>query len=102
MAESGLLARKFLIDKKSIKMEDCIMYIEQFKPDDKTWFYNLCTKEQEWKDKTGTVQTGLLPWVEIKKKFYDKYFPATGELSRRMKLFTGWEIKEDTAEAEKK
>ncbi len=90
---NGLLARKFLVDKKSIKMEDCIMYIEQFKPEDKSWFFHLSTDEVEQQDGKKAVR----PWVEIKKEFYNKYFPASGELSKRMKLFAGWDIADETA-----
>ena len=95
MAETkSLLEKKFLLEKKSIKMEDCIMFIEQFHADDKSWFYHLCTDEVETTDKNGNTSKGVRPWLSVKKAFYEKYFPSTGELSRRMKLFADWNIDE--------
>ena len=97
MAEKNtLLAKKFLQNKKSITLEDCMMYVEEYKPEDKKWFYHLCIDEVPVKDKDGneTGENAVRPFLTIKKAFYDKYFPASGELSKRMKLFADWGIEE--------
>ena len=94
--KNTLLAKKFLLDRKSIKLEDCMMYVEEYKPADKNWFYHLCMDEVPVKDKDGneTGEKAVLPFLTIKKAFYDKYFPASGELSKRMKLFADWGIED--------
>lgn len=87
----GFLTKKFLLDKRAIKMEDCILYIEQLHPEDKGWFYHLCVDEVELTDKHGNKTVGVRPWLTIKTEFYKKYFPATAELTRRMKLLSDWQ-----------
>lgn len=99
-----LLAKKFLLDKKGITLEDCMMYVETYKPEDKSWFYHLCVDEVPVKDKEGNeikvkdkdgnevVKTDVRPFLVIKKEFYEKYFPASGELSKRMKMFADWDV----------
>ena len=86
-----ILERKFLFEKKSVKLEDCKEYIEAFHPEDKEWFYKLCCKPQPL-EKNGepTDEKGLLPFLTIKSKFYEKYFPQETALSTRMKLFRDW------------
>ena len=87
----GLLKKKFLLNKRAIKLEDCIVFIEQLYPEDKNWFFHLCTDEVELTDKHGNKSKGVRPWMTIKQEFYNRYFPSTAELSRRMKLFSDWQ-----------
>lgn len=88
--------RKFLLEKRTVKLEDFKAYIEEYHPEDKAWFYKLCCNEQPLKDKDGieTGENGLLPFLAIKKAFYEKYFPEEDTLSKRMKIFSDWEIPE--------
>ena len=88
-----ILERKFLLEKKSVKLEDCKEYIEECHPEDKAWFYALCCEEQPL-EKNGeqTGEKGLLPFLTIKIKFYERYFPQETALSTRMKLFRDWNI----------
>lgn len=90
----SMLSKKFMLSKRSITMEDCMVYIEQYKPDDKTWFYHLCVDEVEQTDKNGKTFTGVRQWGAVKSEFYKRYFPASAELSRRMKLLSSWDIQD--------
>ena len=90
----SVLVKKFMLSKRAITLEDCMLYIEQYKPDDKGWFYHLCTDEVEQTDKHGKTFTGVRQWGAIKSEFYKRYFPANAELTRRMKLLSSWDIKE--------
>lgn len=98
-----ILERKFLFEKKSVKLEDCKEYIEAVYPGDKEWFYKLCCEPQPL-EKNGepTGEEGLLPFLTIKSKFYEKYFPQETALSTRMKLFRDWNIPHEEDEEEKK
>ena len=84
-----VVERKFLLEKKGITLEDCKAYVEEFYPDDKQWFYDLCMKRNE----TGR----LVSFLYIKKNFYTRYFPKAEEMSARAKLFADWglEAKEE-------
>lgn len=98
-----LIERKFLLEKKSIKLEDCKLYVEEYHPEDKKWFYDLCCKEYPvMKDNQPTGETALLSFLSIKSKFYEKYFPQEGTLSARMKLFADWDIPADEEAEEQK
>lgn len=90
----SVLVKKFMLSKRAITLEDCMLYIEQYKPDDKAWFYHLCTDEVKQTDKTGKTFTGVRPWGFIKAEFYKRYFPANAELTRRMKLLSSWDVQE--------
>lgn len=92
--DGSVLMKKFMLSKRAITMEDCMMYIEQYHPDDKSWFFHLCTDEVEQTDKTGKTFIGVKPWGAVKAEFYKRYFPATAELSRRMKMLASWDIKD--------
>ena len=89
------LLAKILHDRKSVTMEDCKRYIEEYKPDDRQWFYDLCMKPDKATKK-------LIPWLKIKQKFYQKYFPSPTALSRRMELFAGWNMEEKNTQQEEK
>ena len=100
----SVLLKKFLLDKKSITLEDCMMYVETYKPEDKSWFYHYCVDEVPVlddkkqpvmvKDEDGNevAKKEVRPFLIIKKEFYKRYFPASGELSKRMKLFADWDV----------
>lgn len=90
-----LIERKFLLEKKNIKLEDMKLYIEEYAKDEMKWFYDICVNEQPLeKDGKETGEKGVLPFLTIKKKFYDKFFPQDDERSKRMKLFSDWNIDE--------
>ena len=84
-----LLEKKFLLDKKHITIEDCILYIEQYRPDKKQWFYDKCITER-------TESGKPLSWITIRKQFYDEIFPDFGEMTKRMKLFSAWNMEGNT------
>lgn len=90
--EKAMVNRRFLLDKKNIKLEDCKEYIQEVHPQDKKWFYDLCCKPVEITKADGEKESVLTQWVDIKKKFYDKYFPEESTLTKREKLFADWEF----------
>lgn len=90
-----LIERKFLIEKKAIKLEDMKLYVEEYHPEDKKWFYNLCLTEQPLKEEEPNGEKGILPFLSIKSRFYKKYFPQEDALSARMKIFADWDIPAD-------
>ena len=102
MADIKLVERKFLLEKKSIKLEDCKLFIEEYHPEKKKWFYELCCKPQPVKDKDGkeTGEEALLPFLAIKSAFYKEFFPQEDALTQRMKLFSDWDIPADEEKAE--
>lgn len=75
----NLLEKKFLLEKKTITLEDCILYVGEYHPEDKKWFKDLCMTPVE-----GNVPS----FMAIKKDFYTKYFPQEETLSHRQKLFS--------------
>lgn len=88
------LAKKFLMDKKGITLEDCMMYVEEYHPEDKGWFFHIATDIVDLTDKDGnpTGKKGVRPFLTIKKKIYERYFSDSSELSARMKMFSHWDI----------
>lgn len=91
-----IVERKFLLEKKNIKMEDMKLYIEEYAPAEKKWFYELCVKPAPvMKDGQPTGETALRSFLSIKSEFYKKFFPQEDTLSQRMKLFADWDIPED-------
>lgn len=90
-----LVERKFLLEKKSITLEDCKLYIEEFYPNDKKWFYELCINEQPLKEEDPNSEKGILSFLAIKSRFYKKYFKQEDTLTQRMKLFADWDIPAD-------
>lgn len=80
------LKNQFIQKKKEITLEDCVKYIEIFAPDDKQWFYDLCCRTQTEADGSSVPKK----WVDIKKDFYNKYFPKSTELSKRQKVMAHW------------
>lgn len=96
-----LIERKFLLEKKSIKLEDCKLYVEEYHPEDKKWFYDLCVTEQPLKKDAPDGEKGILSFLAIKSRFYEKYFPQEDALTQRMKLFADWDIPSDEAEQQK-
>jgi hypothetical protein len=80
----SMMNKMFLTQKRSITLENCKDYIQEFFPDDKKWFYDLCMTTDE--------EGNLTPFVDIKKKFYEKYFPNEETLTKRQKLFADWNV----------
>ena len=96
MAEAkGIVERKFLLDRKNIVLEDMKAYIEEFQPNDKQWFFDLCVGlvDELDKEKKPTGKKVPRSFLSIKKAFYDKYFPNTNTISKRVKLFSDWGLK---------
>lgn len=96
-----LIERKFLIEKKAIKLEDMKLYVEEYHPKDMKWFYNLCLTEQPIKEEEPNGEKGILSFLAIKSRFYKKYFPQEDALTQRMKLFSDWDIPADEETKEK-
>lgn len=90
-----LIERKFLIEKKAIKLEDMKLYVEEYHPQDMKWFYNLCLTEQPIKEDEPNGEKGILSFLAIKSRFYKKYFQQEDALTQRMKLFSDWDIPSD-------
>lgn len=89
---------RFTMEKRSIQLKDCKIYIELFYPDKKQWFYDLCTAKKE----DGRLEK---QWADIKKMFYAEFFPKMEKvkgLSRRERELASWGLKaSDTVEGEK-
>lgn len=96
-----LIERKFLIEKKAIKLEDMKLYVEEYHPQDMKWFYNLCLTEQPIKEDEPNGEKGILSFLAIKSRFYKQYFPQEDALTQRMKLFSDWDIPADEETEEK-
>lgn len=94
MSDEKFSTRKFLLKKKNVTMEDCKLYIQEFHPEDKEWFYDLCCNTHE--NEKG--KKALLPFLTIKSEFYKKYFAEEDKLSKRLKLFADWSPKPDEQE----
>ena len=94
MSNNSVLLKKFMVNKRSVNLEDCMMLVEQFHPEDKSWFYHLCVDEVEQTDKNGKTYTGVRQWGAVKSEVYKRYFPGSAELSRRMKMFSSWNIED--------
>lgn len=79
--------RKFLLEKKKVTLEDCKLYIETYHPEKKYWFMDLCLNPH-LNEKTQKEE--LMRWVDIKKKFYEEFFPMEDTMTYRTKLFSDW------------
>lgn len=91
-----LMEQKFREQKKSTTLEDFKSYIEKFFPQDKPWFYKLCTEIVEVKkDGKPTGVKGVRNHGQIRKAFYERYFKDNGERTKRMKALAGWGITEE-------
>ena len=91
-----LMEQKFRDQKKNTTLEDFKVYIEKFFPQDKPWFYKLCTEVVDiMKDGKPTGVKGVRNHAQIRKHFYDRYFKDNGERTKRMKALAGWGITED-------
>lgn len=88
-----VVERKFLLEKKSITLADCKAYVEEYHPEDKKWFYDLCMTQ-------NPDTEHLISYLKIKQKFYEKYFKKAEEMSARAKLFADWGF-DDEAEPKK-
>lgn len=91
-----LMEQKFREQKKTTTLEDFKLYIEKFFPQDKPWFYKLCTEVVDiTKDGKPTGAKGVRNHAQIRKYFYDRYFKDNGERTKRMKALAGWGITEE-------
>lgn len=97
MADIKLVERKFLLEKKKITLEECKLFIQEYHPEDKAWFYDLCLNPQPVEE--GSEKKEILGFAKIKKAFYERYFPQEDTMSHRMKLFADWDIPAPAPEA---